>query len=76
MPTILVFVPAALRRRLSSTLPLALTFSIAGPTQATGSASLAQEVTSLPPIETVISLTWPLCLRRNRSAAVAWVWPA
>src|SRR4029079_17156293 len=76
MPTIRVFLPAALRRRLSSTLPFALTLSIAGPTQATGSASLAQRVTSLPPVETVISLTWPLWARRNFTAAAAWVWPA
>ena len=48
----------------------------AGTTQATGSASFTHAVTSLPPIETVTSFTWPRCLRRKRSAAVAWVTPA
>src|SRR4051812_16068886 len=75
MPTIRVLGPAALRSRVSSVLPLALTFSIAGPMHGIGSACLAHDVTSLPPIETVTSLTLPRWRLRNRTAAAVCVRP-
>src|SRR4051812_47782862 len=65
--------PPALRSRLASLATFFVMLVVAVPTQATGSASPAQLVTSLPPIETVTSLTLPRLRRRKRSAAVAWV---
>src|SRR3954453_23654378 len=71
-----VFLPAGLRRRFISVLALALTLSSAGPTHATGSGCLAQNVTSLPPIETVMRPMWPRCLETNFVAAATCVLPA
>ena len=76
MPTIRAFLPAAARRRCAISVTFSLMACTAVPTHAIGSAARAQAVTSLPPIETVMSLTRSRCLRRNLSAAAIWVVPA
>jgi hypothetical protein len=50
-----------------------LIVAVAAATQGTGLDCAAHAVTSLPPIETVTSETWPRWRRRKRSAAVACV---
>ena len=45
----------------------------ASATHATGSPAAAHFVTSLPPIETVMSATRLRCDRMKRAAAAAWV---
>src|SRR4051794_28097692 len=73
MPTSFGFLPAALRSRLARVVTFFLMLAAAAPTHGSGLASFAHAVTSLPPIETVISATLPRWLRRKRSAAFTWV---
>jgi hypothetical protein len=76
MPTIRAFAPAAARSRCAICVTFSCSLATAAPTQAIGSAARAHAVTSLPPIETVISFTRPRWSRRNRSAASICVVPA
>ena len=62
-----------MRRSPANAVTLVVMSWTAVPTQAIGLAADTQPVTSLPPMETVMSPMWPLWAAMNASAAAIWV---